>query len=157
MNINIPSPPAQWRTRAGAVCLLAAIALTAIVTVRWPEVLAFGFDLPTFSMQVLLAIIVLAMPAEWIIKLISMTPWYDLRGAAREMRKVELRIGTKEERANDALACSVKLGAWVLFRIGLIAVAMAYMRQPTMGGYVPPDQEAPPAIQVPLELPNKDE
>ena len=109
---------------AGVLLLLGGLA---VFFVDWREVIVFGAPLPTFLAQVALAIF-FALALEWLIKLVTSIAWYDLRGAAREMAKVERRVDTEREMSGDNIACAVKLAAWVLYRVIFIALWLDYLQ-----------------------------
>ena len=83
--------------------------------------LGFLDGTPSFvakSMLILVAIILI----ERVIKAVTSQTWFDRDGAASEMALVRERVGGEAERANDAIACAIQLGAIWIFR-GLFILA----------------------------------
>jgi len=82
----------------------------------------FASESAQFGLQALI-LTLFALLVVWVSQAIRNIEWFDRRGAAREMVKVQKRAGTETEQPGDAVALAVQYGSTTLF---IAIVVLAY-------------------------------
>lgn len=82
----------------------------------------FASESAQFGLQALI-LTLFALLVVWVSQAIRNVEWFDRRGAAREMGKVQKRAGTETERPGDAVALAIQYGSTTLF---IAIVVLAY-------------------------------
>ena len=79
----------------------------------------------------MIVITAIALVVVWISQRVRSWEWFDRRGSAKEMAKVEDRIGTEYEQPGDAMAVAIKYsGTTLLIAVILLAKFLMHTNPP---------------------------